>query len=92
MSMKVEQVPATVEETVEERTKRYEQMVRRILTTELLLLQLGQTEDFLNDLRVERARLKKLVPAEFFRDYVRWLRDPENPNGIRSSEKGILYY
>lgn len=77
----------TVEETVEEWTKQYARMSRRILTTELLLTQLGQTEDFLNDLRVERARLKRLVPAEFFRNYVRNLRK----NGVRANEKGILY-
>lgn len=77
----------TVEETVEEWTKQYARMSRRILTTELLLTQLGQTEDFLNDLRVERARLKRLVPAEFFRNYVRNLRE----NGVRANEKGILY-
>lgn len=79
-------------ETVEERTKRLEGMARRILVIERILTQLGQTEDFKNDVMVERARLKRLVPVEFFREYVRILRDPDNPNGYRANEKGILFY
>jgi hypothetical protein len=85
MSMRIDEVPGTVEGQI----KLNERMARRILTLEFILSQLGQTETFTNDLVVERARLKRRLPVEFMREYVRNQRENEH---VRANEKGIHYY
>jgi len=58
-------------ETEEQQAVKHAQMARRILAIDGLLLCLGLTEDFVNDLMVERARLQRKLPTHYMRDFMR---------------------
>ena len=57
-------------ETVEAQAARHARMSRRFISISILLKHLNQTEDFKNDLRAERERLRLELPAQAFYAYV----------------------